>query len=41
MVKVYEKLKDKKTLEDCKKELKIENNSLEEIIAEEMYDWRI
>ena len=33
MVKVYEKLKDKKTLEDCKKELKIENNSVEEIIA--------
>ncbi len=41
MVKVYEKLKDKKNLEDCKKELKIENNSVEEIIAEEMYDWRI
>lgn len=40
MSKVYEKLKDKKTLENCKKELNIENNSLEEVIAEEIYDWR-
>lgn len=40
MMKVYEKLKDKKTLEECKKELKIENYSVEETIAEEMYDWR-
>ena len=40
MIKVYEKMKDKKILEECKKELKIENNSIEEIIAEEMYEWR-
>lgn len=40
MMKVYEQLKDKKNLEECKKELKIENNSIEEVIAEEMYDWR-
>ena len=40
MIKVYEKMKAKKILEECKKELKIENNSIEEVIAEEMYDWR-
>ena len=40
MIKVYEKMKAKKILEECKKELKIENNSIEEIIAEEMYEWR-
>jgi uncharacterized membrane protein YraQ (UPF0718 family) len=40
MVKVYEKQKNEKDLEECKKELKIENNSIEEVIVEEMYDWR-
>lgn len=41
MFKIYEKMKDKKTLEECKKELNIRNYSPEEIIAEEMYDWRV
>ena len=40
MMKVVEKLKDGKTLEECKKELNVKNNFVEETIIEEVYDWR-
>lgn len=40
MFKIYEKMKDKETLEECKKELNIKSYSVEETIAEELYEWR-
>ena len=40
MMKVVEKLKDGKTLEEYKKELNVKNNFVEETIIEEVYDWR-
>lgn len=40
MFKIYEKMKDKKILEECKKELDIKTYSVEETIAEELYEWR-
>lgn len=40
MIKAAEKCKDDISFERYKKELDVKENSIEEIIAEEIYDWR-
>lgn len=37
---IAEKCNDNISIEDCKKQLDIKEDSVEEVIAEEIYDWR-